>query len=220
MKQLVDWHRFWQQERLGFHEGRVNRYLQRHLASFDIKPGDMVFMPLCGKAVDILWLAQQGYHVVGVELSEIAVRSFFDEAGIHCEEKSTGDFTVFSANGITLYQGDYMHLRAEHLLDCRLVYDRASLVAIEAFNRLSYAQHMLSIIPARTPMLLITLEYDQQKVSGPPFSVPLGEIAELYAAHYRIEVVESHEQVDERPKWRAAGLESMQESALRLVTAA
>lgn len=216
MKQLVDWHSFWREDRLKFHEGQVNQYLQRHISLFQLLPGDTVFMPLCGKSADILWLARSGYRVIGVELSDIAVRAFFEESAIAYEVTSNDEFSIFSADGITLYQGDYMDLRPQHLADCRWVYDRASLVAIEAFNRPSYSQHMLSIIPPRIPMLLITLEYDQQKVSGPPFSVSLAEIAGLYEPHYHIELLESHEKVDERPKWRQAGLESMRESALRL----
>ncbi|MDJ0833793.1 MAG: thiopurine S-methyltransferase [Gammaproteobacteria bacterium] len=216
MKQIVDWSAFWEQDRLDFHQGQVNIYLQRFLPQFELKPGDQIFMPLCGKAFDILWLAQQGYQVVGVELSPIAVESFFDESGLDYRLDKLGSFSRYRAPNITLYQGDFMHLQAEQLAACKLVYDRAAIVAIEDFNRPSYSQHMQQIIPPSTPMLVVTLDYDQSIMTGPPFSVPLDEIRRLYQAHYRIDILHSSEQIDERPRWRNNGLDSLIESALCL----
>ncbi len=216
MKQTIDWHSFWTRERQGFHEGDVNAYLRRHFADFGLETGDAVFVPLCGKAVDLQWLAGNGYPVVGVELSPIAIESFFAEWEQPYERSEEGPFTVYRSINITLYQGDYMDLRPQHLEGCRLVYDRASLVAIEDFNRPSYVRQMRAIAPQGTPMLLVTLEYDQSRMDGPPFSVPLDEVHELYGDAYRIVELESREQIDERPKWREIGLESLRERALRL----
>lgn len=216
MKQTVDWSAFWEQDRLDFHQGQVNTYLEQYLPEFQLKPGDQVFMPLCGKAFDILWLTEQGFQVVGVELSQIAVEAFFSESGVAYEIDSGDRFNCYRSPNITLYQGDFMHLQAEQLTDCKLVYDRAAIVAIEAFNRPSYSEHMLQIIPAATPMLVVTLEYDQAIMSGPPFSVPLDEIRQLYQQHYHSEILHRSEQIDERPRWRNNGLESLLESAIRL----
>ncbi len=216
MKQTVDWHSYWVRERQGFHEGQVNTYLKRHLRLFDLTAGDTVFMPLCGKAVDILWLSQQGFNVIGVEISEIAIKSFFDESNLQYSHETAGHFTLYRSGPITLLQGDYMDLTAAHLMDCKLVYDRASIVAIEAFNRQSYVAKMQALLPAGTPMLVVTLEYDQQRMSGPPYSVPVSEIEALYSPHYQVEVLTHAEQIDERPGWRDKGLQSLQESALRL----
>jgi len=216
MKQTVDWHSYWIKERQGFHEGQVNTYLQSHLSLFNLKPGDTVFMPLCGKAVDILWLAQQGYNVIGVEISGIAIKSFFAESSLDYSCKKTGRFTIYCSGQITLLQGDYMDLTAADLEACKLVYDRASIVAIEEFNRQSYVAKMLELIPASTPMLLVTLEYDQQVMMGPPYSVPVKEIESLYSPHYQAEVLTHSEQIDERPRWREIGLQSLLETALKL----
>ncbi len=216
MKQTVDWTAFWEQDRLDFHQGQVNTYLRQFLPLFDLKPGEQVFMPLCGKAVDILWLAEQGYQVVGVELSEIAVQALFADSGLDYEVDSVDRFNCYRSSNITIYQGDFMHLHGEQLARCKLVYDRAAIVAIEAFNRPSYSEHMLKIIPAGTPMLVVTLEYDQDIMSGPPFSVPIDEIRRLYQSHYRSEILQRSEQIDERPRWRNNGLDSLVESAIRL----
>lgn len=216
MKQTVNWHEFWTRDKPGFHEGKVNEYLLNYLYVFNLKPGDSIFMPLCGKAVDILWLSQQGYKVVGVEISEVAVESFFNESDLEFEQSGDENFKIFTAPNITLYQGNFMDMRSEHLDSCSLVYDRASIVAIESDNRLSYIQQMLAIIPQGIPMLVVTLDYDQKIMKGPPFSVPMLEISDLYKSVYQLELLRSDEQIEERPRWKDAGLTSLMESALKL----
>ncbi len=216
MKQTVDWHSHWTRKSPGFHEGQVNSYLQQFLPLYNLQPGDTVFMPLCGKAVDILWLSEQGYHVIGVELSDVAIQSFFEESGIDFEKVELEKLVVYKAENITLYQGDYMNLQDKYLKNCKLVYDRASIVAIESFNRKTYKQKMLEIIPTGIPMLLVTLDYDQNVMQGPPFSVPVSEIKQLYQPEYKLALLQSSEQIEERPKWRDIGLQSLLESALRL----
>lgn len=173
-------------------------------------------MPLCGKAVDILWLSQQGFNVIGVELSSVAIESFFAESELEYEKKQVENFVVYKSPNITLYHGDFMHIQAQQLEACKLVYDRASIVAIESFNRAAYKAKMLEIIPAATPMLLVTLDYDQDKMQGPPFSVPVDEITSLYQQEYNLELLQTAQQIDERPRWKAMGLDSLLESALRL----
>jgi thiopurine S-methyltransferase len=217
MQQTIDWHQFWTRESPGFHEGRVNAYLQQFIDQFDLNPGDCVFMPLCGKAHDIYWLWQKGLEVVGVELSPVAVTSFMQEFAIEHEIARDGELTVYTAPRLTLYQGDFMRMAPRHLQACKLVYDRAALVAIESFNRHSYCAHMLSLLAGPAPVLMITLEYDQTCMKGPPFSVPVDEIRELYGQHYRIDELLAVEQIDERPKWREQGLGSFREIALSLV---
>lgn len=216
MKQTVDWHRHWARPNPGFHEGQVNRYLLKYLPLFTLAEGATIFVPLCGKAVDILWLSQQGFKIIGVELSKVAVESFFEESKLDFTTQRDGEFTRYDADNITLYQGDFLHLQAQHLRNCTLVYDRASIVAIESFNRASYQHKMLQIIPSATPMLMVTLDYDQAQMSGPPFSVPVSEIRQLYQNEYVIEVLESNQQIEERSRWRDKGLTSLIESALKL----
>lgn len=216
MKQSVDWHSYWERETPGFHEGRVNTYLQQYLPLYELSPPDSIFMPLCGKAVDMLWLSQQGFNVIGVELSAVAIESFFRESGLDYEKTPSDHFVIYKSPNITLYQGDLMDLKPPHLNACKLIYDRASIVAIEAFNRQSYRDHLLSICPARIPMLLVTLSYDQAIMQGPPFSVPEQEIRALYQSCYEVELLQASEQIEQRPRWREIGLQSLLESALRL----
>jgi len=217
MKQTVDWHQHWTRPTPGFHEGQVNPYLCEYIERFALNRGDTVFVPLCGKAVDMRWLAEQGYQVIGVELSRVAVEAFFAESGLSYEYSEQGPFTVYMGGGITLYQGDFMHLEPEQLADCKLVYDRASLVAIEPFNRKPYKAKMLSLIPQATPMLMVVLDYDQSRMAGPPFSVPVSDVIELYQPEYAVALRQSCELIQAQPHWKQKGLDSMRESALSLI---
>ena len=164
----------------------------------------------------MLWLSEQGFKVIGVELSKVAVESFFEESGLKVEQHSTQDFRVYNAAGITIYQGDFMHLEPQQIASCSLVYDRASIVAIESFNRAAYKTKMLELIPEATPILMVVLDYEQSQMSGPPFSVPVQEVIELYQPEYAVELLQDGELIKDQPHWRKRGLDSLVESALSL----
>lgn len=206
----------WKENRIGFHETAVNRHLQKFLPQFQLSPGATLFLPLCGKAQDIAWLSNQGYTVIGIELSQIAVEAFFEEQGLEYQ-RATGDrFVTYQSGNITLLQGNFYDLRAEDLEHCVLVYDRAALIAIESPDRPRYYEHMASILPAEAEMLLITLEYDQSEMTGPPFSVPADEVYQHYAGAFTINPLETASIIDEQPRWRKVGLTWLTESVFGL----
>ena len=209
----------WKQDRIGFHESKVNAYLPRYLSRFNLVPGDTIFLPLCGKAIDIAWLAQRGFKVIGVELSEIAIEAFFAEQELQYQQFETDRFMLRKSGNISLIQGDYFELRKQDLPDCKMVYDRASLIAIDAVNRGAYAAHMRSIVPQDTGILLITLDYDQAQMNGPPFAVSREEVSQYYQAYYSIELLEQNDVLDEKPRWRDQGLTRLSESVYHLAVA-
>ncbi len=206
----------WKQNRIGFHESTVNQYLQRYLPDFNLNQGDTIFLPLCGKAHDLVWLAQQGYRVIGIELSEIAIESFFSENKLIYQQFESGRFILRKSGNICLIQGDLFDLQREDLSTCKLVYDRASLIAIDKFNRDRYCAHMLSIIAQDTAQLLITLDYNQARMSGPPFSVSEEDVRRHYGPAYSINRLEANDVLDERPRWRDQGLTALTESVFKL----
>jgi thiopurine S-methyltransferase len=210
------WLNRWKENRIGFHEATVNQHLKTHLPQFALPAAASVFLPLCGKAQDIVWLAQQGYEVIGIELSQLAVEAFFAENSLEFECFETDRFTIYESANISLLQGDFFDLRSQDLAACHLVYDRAALIAMELPDRPRYFEHMLSIIPSPSKMLLITLEYDQTEMLGPPFSVPTNEVYRYYADAFSISLLERNDVIDERPRWRKVGLTALTESVFRL----
>jgi len=206
----------WRENRIGFHETSINQHLKTYLPQFALPAGATVFMPLCGKALDINWLAQQGHEVIGIELSQLAVEAFFEENSLDYERVVSDRFAIYTSGKIRMLQGDFFDLRSDDLSSCDFIYDRAALIAMELADRPRYYAHMLSIIPRASSMLLITLEYDQSEMRGPPFSVPADEVYRNYSNAFSINLLEANEIVDERPRWRKVGLTALSESVFRL----
>lgn len=183
------WHERWQIKDIGFHEGEANAFLVTHVAALKLMPGARIFLPLCGKTRDIAWLLSQGYQVVGIELSEIAVRELFSELEIEADVVVMGQFMHFHAKDIDIYVGDYFDLTQKQLGPIDAVYDRAALVALPLDTRKRYTHH-LQKISGRAPQLLICYEYDQSQLEGPPFSISQQEIRQHYANSFDITLLE------------------------------
>lgn len=179
------WHERWLARELGFHEGRPNALLVRFLDVLALDADARIFVPLCGKTIDIHWLLARGHRVVGVELSRTAVEELFAE--LDCEPAITrrGAHECFTARDIEVYVGDFFDLTAAQLGRIDAVYDRAALVALPEQMRRRYAVH-LSQITNVARQLLICFEYDQQAMDGPPFSVPGNALKSLYGTHYEL----------------------------------
>ena len=210
------WHQRWETNTTAFHEGRVNAALERQFARLALAPGTTVFVPLCGKAVDMRWLRDRGHPVLGVELSRIAVRDFFEENAMAYEEDDIGPFARLRGDGVTLLCGDFFALTRDHLVAVGAVYDRASLVALPADMRGRYVAHLLSVVPPTAPMLTVTFEYPEREMSGPPFSVSESEVRARFGGERHIELLESREVADQAPSLRERGLSELHEHAFLL----
>jgi thiopurine S-methyltransferase len=181
------WRARWQERKIGFHEGKPNELLARHFGHFD--GAKRVFVPLCGKTEDLVYLAAQGHEVVGVELVEDAVKEFFAEHAI----TPSVEGNVYRAGSITIICGDYF---ATDVGEVDAIYDRGALIALPPEMQGRYVRHL----PHVSRILLVTVEYPTEAMSGPPFSVPEAEVRSLYS-DFRIDLVD--ERVD--PRRRADG---------------
>lgn len=211
------WLERWRRQETGFHQRRVNALLMEHWHDLGLAEGDPVFVPLCGKSRDMLWLWQQGHPVVGVELSPLAVAAFFSENDLAPEVHREGSFEVAESGGIRLLCGDFFDLTADELAGVKGVYDRAALIALPPDLRTRYAARMAELLPPGTPMLLVTLEYPQKEMQGPPFSVPLEEVERLYALYGEIRALTRRSILSEEPHFADRGVTALHECAF-LVT--
>lgn len=182
------WHDRWQENRIGFHQDQPNRMLVAHIDRLALAEGSRVFLPLCGKTNDIAWLLARGHRVVGAELSAMAIDQLFADLGVEAESRDQGAFVRRTAPNLDILVGDIFEIDAAALGPVDAVFDRAALVALPPDMRPRYAAH-LAAITGRAPQLLVTFEYDQSQMDGPPFSVPASEIESLYGDDYRIERV-------------------------------
>lgn len=168
------WAERWQEGRIGFHEGHANGLLERNVARLGEKR--RVLVPLCGKSEDMAFLAAHGHTVVGVELAEEAARAFFREHALEPTKVRRGAFDVYSASAITILVGDFFDVTREDLGPIDALYDRAAMIALPAEMRARYAAHVRGLLDAGTPGIVITLEYEQSAIEGPPFAVMESEL--------------------------------------------
>lgn len=179
------WHNRWQTNQTGWHESTVNPLLIAHFPSLNTPPGGRVFVPFCGKSLDLGWLLSHGYAVAGVELSELAITQLFAELGIDPSISAVGKLRIFRGKQIDIFVGDIFDLSCEMLGPVDAVYDRAALVALPEPMRVKYTAHLKSLT-ALAPQLVIGYEYDQTVVPGPPFSVTPDELRRHYSNTYTL----------------------------------
>lgn len=184
------WHDRWRNNEIGFHEATPNSLLSAHFSRLSLPQDSRVLVPLCGKATDLTWLANQGYQVVGVELSETAVDAFFRSIGRPPQIKARDAHTSYRHESIEILVGDFFDLKADALGSVNAVYDRGALVALPTSMRRAYARHLIDLTNA-APQFVISYDYDQTQTDGPPFSVTGTEIDALYGEHYIKELIAS-----------------------------
>ena len=184
------WHQRWADNQIGFHQSAPTTLLLKHWPAMGVPTGATVFVPLCGKSLDMAWLASQGYRVLGVELSQLAVEQFFAEHDLVPERRDSPYGTHYSAGGIEIIHGDAFGLDAGVLAECPAVYDRAAMIALPPSMRTIYADEVYARLPNGCRGLLITLEYPQAERDGPPFAIAEAEVRERYAPTWDIELLE------------------------------
>ena len=201
------WLERWEQGRIGWHEPDGNANLKRHWP--DLDNGSRVLVPFCGKTCDLIWLANRGLDIVGVELSQIAVEAFFTEHGLEYEAEDNGDLVSYRSHThpITICCGDYFDFESKPF---DALYDRGALVAVSADERPRYVEHTKSLLKEDAYQLVITLEYDQSRARGPPFAVMPDELISYWS---ELEVAGRHNDIDNcPPKFKAAGLTEVTET--------
>ena len=203
------WLRRWEKNETGFHQSDINPYLCEHWEKLYINQDDTVFIPLCGKSLDISWFCAQNYKVLGVEVSAIAVESFFNENKFTPNINSFKRFDRYETDRICILRGDFFNLNKQDLVKVRAVYDRASLVALPQKIRYMYVRHLLEILPLGTKILLITCEYSQLEMQGPPFSVSVNEVEDLFSRHSNICLLERLDVLNQYPKFYKRGLSKL-----------
>ncbi|HTV97242.1 MAG TPA: thiopurine S-methyltransferase [Steroidobacteraceae bacterium] len=211
------WHDRWRTGRTGFHQASVDRSLQRHWASLGIPEGTPVFVPLCGKSLDLLWLRDRGHRVSGIELSATAVEAFFLENGVAARRRPLPLFDVYEAERLRLIRGDFFALREAMLGAAAAVYDRAALISWAPSFRPLYVDHLASLLASGTRLLLISLEYPQSEMRGPPFSVTGEEVRRLYGSQFEIDEIDRRDVLAHEARLRAAGVTQLFEVCYRLV---
>ncbi|NUU04379.1 thiopurine S-methyltransferase [Herbaspirillum robiniae] len=210
------WLERWREGRTNFHQARVTPLLQKFWPALTLPAGSTVLVPLCGKSLDMVWLAEQGHKVLGVELSQLAVEQFFAENGMTPQVSESSQGRHYAAGNIEIICGDIFALTDQTLAACAGAYDRAALIALPPEMRPRYAEQVYGRLPAGAQSILITLEYAQDRMAGPPFSVGEEEVRRIYAPLTQADAIDRRDILDKEPKFRERGLEKLDSVTYRL----
>lgn len=210
------WHQRWREGKIGFHRDEVNPWLRDGLAALSLAPDARVLVPLCGKSLDLGWLAEQGLRPVGVELSPIACAAVFEERGVVPARETVGDLERWHADGIELYCGDFFSPALAEAGPFDALWDRAALIALPASMRAEYVAQCARLLVPGARGLLVSLAYDPAEMDGPPFPVPPAEVRSLYADRFALAPVVEGQYCEPSPHLRERGLSRMFESVWQL----
>ena len=213
---MTDWINRWENNRIGWHADQINKQLIEYLKNLDLSPGETIFVPLCGKTKDMLFLLEKQINVIGVEMSSIAVEQFFLENNLSYSISKMDGFILYEGKGIRIYCGNYFDLEFNHLQAVRAVYDRASLIALDEELRQKYVKHLNDIIADDVRILLLTLNYPQHQRSGPPFAVSRSEVDELFKGSFHSRELYCINDIENEPMFQNLGVDFVEKAVYLL----
>ena len=210
------WHQRWQAGEIGFHRQEYNDHMMEFIDLLGLEPWDHILVPLCGKSRDMIWMRDHNYRVTGIEISPIAVADFFAEHDIsyHVSDHAWG--SRYTSDGITILCADFFDISSVDLPPIDGIYDRASLIALPSAMRADYVRHLATLMPDTARSLLITLEYPQNEMDGPPFSVNEKDVYQLYGDKFLIELLHSVDCLANEPRFQQRGLSKLEEHVFLL----
>lgn len=210
------WLQRWDEGRTGWHRDAVMPLLEQHWPAVEVPRKTRVLVPLCGRSLDMPWLASQGLRVRGVELAPQAVERFFAEHQLSPEARELPYGTHYDAGEIKIINADIFEVDAAQFAQCGAIYDRAALIALPPPMRERYARSVYDALPAGCRGLLITLEYPQHQMQGPPFSVEEREVHRLLGEHWDIGLLERRDILDSQPSFSEQGVTALHTAVYKL----
>jgi thiopurine S-methyltransferase len=219
------WLERWNNNQTGFHQQQVNPYLVylygKKGPAVKKRQELKVFVPLCGKSKDMLWLSQNGYQVFAIECSDRAVKDFFEENALNYRHAKKDEHALYQSNDlasqIEIFQGDFFGLQQSDLEGITDIFDRASLVALPVEMRQQYVDKMVELQKPGIRTLLVTLTFDSAEMNGPPFSVSEEEVHQLYENNFSIEKLMIKDVINEEQGLKKRGLTALKETVYKLV---
>jgi thiopurine S-methyltransferase len=198
------------------HTDKVNSQLIEYLDELKLSSQNSIFVPLCGKSLDMNYLIQKNYKVIGVEISELAIQQFFEENNLSYTISKEEKFELYEGDKIKIYCGDFFDLQSNHLNHVKAVYDRASLIALDDELRQKYVKHLSDIISLDVRILLLILNYPQHQRSGPPFAVSKLEVDKLFKGSFDFQELYCVDDIENEPMFQNLGVDFVEKAVYLL----
>lgn len=211
------WHDKWDAKQIGFHLDEVNALLTQYWPKLNLASDSQVFVPLCGKSLDLCYLAEQGHEVLGCELSQTAVEDFFSDNELPYSVVQQGEANHYSTEQVNILQGDIFSLSPDAFLHINAFYDRAALIAWPESMRLAYAEKISALIPPKSIGLLVTLDYPQEALKGPPFAVSKTWVETHLSEAFEIELLSCDDVLAGNQRFVSKGVPWLTESVYKLI---
>ena len=205
------WHNRWATEQIGWHKSDFNHLMVKHWPNLHLPQNAEVLVPLCGKSLDMVWLSEQGHTIVGLELVEHAVQSFFKERELVPEQRNTGRHVRYTYPPFSILHGDVFELEA-NTVQADAWYDRAAMIALRESRRDAYVDQLREQTKPGAVGLLITFAYPQEEMTGPPYAVHDDDVHRLFTSGFEVEHLERIVLEDERGR----GLSSITSSVFKI----
>jgi thiopurine S-methyltransferase len=196
----------WKAGKIGFHQEGISPQLIEFWPR--LPQSSRVLVPLCGKSNDMIWLAEQGYQVTGVELSPLAVVQFLGDNELTYDTHQEGELKIHTVRDLPLriVEGDFFNFQEDQFDAC---YDRAAMVAMPNSKRADYVSHTLERLSPTAWVLLISLFHDGDEQT-PPFSVDEEMITSLWGDN--IKKIATEDLVQTTPQYKERGYAIFEES--------
>lgn len=208
------WDNCWQRESQPFHLAEAHTFLVKYVQQL-FSAEHKVFVPLSGKSLDLLFLEEQGFYPVGVEFNPKAVHKFIDENKLELEHKewkseSGKPLVCYQNQSMQVWLADFFDISNKHVGKFKQVYDRAAFIALPEPMRQDYANHLMSLLEDNATILLVTMDYDPDEMSGPPFHITLEEIKQQFPGGQTVELCRCS-LLDSHPRWKELQLSRLDE---------
>lgn len=178
---MTKWSKRWAEGKTGWHLNSINAHLQEYHQILFQNPTPRILVPLCGRSLDVAWLAGKGAQVIGIDLVEQPLLGIFTDCAKQPVQSKVAGLTSLQAGGIQLIHSDIFSVTREVIDPVDAIYDRAALVALDPSLRTTYVEHCLSLLRPGGRLLLLTYDSSADESSGPPYPVRPGVVEELYA---------------------------------------
>ncbi|WP_445664273.1 hypothetical protein [Fodinibius sp. AD559] len=202
------WQSRWRKGNTSWHMDTVYPPLPNLWSRLGIKSDAQVLVPLCGKSLDLLWLADHCHSVTGVEISPKALHHVMQQHKESFVQDSSYGFTIYRSDSLVLWEGDFAKLPADQIPPQNLIYDKASIIALPVEKRQPHAEKMIELCNTGTQILIQTFEYNQSEMNGPPFSVDEQELKKLFGHQFKLTCVHEQSKLKELQQFKRRGLSS------------